>query len=81
MNPTISAVLRNLSRSLKPTGMLVLDVMGKEVQARTWKKSVCTDLAGDSLVLQRLELLDGWSRVHSDWTLIKDGRAKTYNFE
>ena len=74
-------VLRNIHRSLKDAGVLVIDVLGKERLARTWQSAICSPLADGSLLLQRPQLRDDWSRILSEWTLIKDGRTRTFNFE
>ena len=74
-------VLRNLHQSLKPTGVLVIEVLGKERLARTWQSAICTELPDGSLVVQRPQLQDDCCRVHADWTLIKDGHARSFTFE
>jgi SAM-dependent methyltransferase len=74
-------VLRNIHESLKETGVLVMDVIGKERLARIWQNAMCTKLADGSLFLQRPQLRDDWSRVLSEWTLIKDGHARSCSFE
>ena len=33
------------------------------------------------MLVQRPTLLDDWTRIASEWTLIKDGRSKSFNFE
>ena len=74
-------VLRNIHRSLKDKGVLIIDVLGKEKLARTWQHAICTPLADGSLLLQRPQLRSDWSRIFSEWTLIKDGHTRTFNFE
>jgi SAM-dependent methyltransferase len=74
-------VLRNMHQSLKPTGVLVIEVLGKERLARVWQSSICTELPDGSLVVQRPQLQDDCCRVHAEWTLIKDGHARNFTFE
>lgn len=74
-------VLQNLYENLKETGVLIIEVMGKERLARTWQNAICTDLPDGSLLVQRPQLRDDWCRVSSDWTLVKDGRARSFTFE
>jgi SAM-dependent methyltransferase len=74
-------VLRNIHQSLKETGVLVIEVVGKERLARTWKDTICGKLADGSLVVQRPQVRDDWCRVSSDWILVKDGRARSFSFE
>jgi SAM-dependent methyltransferase len=74
-------VLRNIHQSLKENGVLVLEVVGKERLARTWQNAICSELADGSLVVQRPQLRDDWSRVYSEWILLKNGNARSFSFE
>ncbi|HEY6348164.1 MAG TPA: methyltransferase domain-containing protein [Candidatus Angelobacter sp.] len=74
-------VLRNLYQSLKNGGVLMIDVIGKERLARTWQSAMCFELSDGSLLLQRPQLRDDWGRVHTEWTLMKDGHTRTVSFE
>src|SRR5580765_1059910 len=69
-------VLRNIHQSLKANGTLVIEILGKERLARVWKDTMCTELADGSLVFQRPQIRDDWTRVQSEWTLVKEGRCK-----
>jgi hypothetical protein len=73
--------LRNIHLSLKENGVLVIDVLGKERLARVWKDTMCTELADGSLIYQRPKIRDDWTRIRSEWTLVKDGRAQSFTFE
>jgi SAM-dependent methyltransferase len=74
-------VLRNVHESLKENGVLVIEVVGKERLARTWQNTISSELADGSLIVQRPQLRDDWTRVYSDWLLVKDGRTRSYSFE
>jgi SAM-dependent methyltransferase len=74
-------VLRNLYLSLKDSGVLVVEVLGKERLARVWKDTMCTELEDGSLMFQRPQIRDDWTRIRSEWTLVKDGRARSFTFE
>jgi SAM-dependent methyltransferase len=74
-------VLRNLYASLKENGVLVLEMLGKERLARTWQSAMCFDLADGSLMVQRPQVRDDWSRVRSEWIVMKDGQSKRAVFE
>jgi len=75
------AVLRNIHRSLKDTGVLVLEMLGKERLARTWQSAMCMELSDGSLMVQRPQVRDEWSRVRTEWILLKDGQSKRATFE
>ena len=70
-------VLRNIHQSLKENGVLIIEVLGKERLARVWKDTMCNELADGSLIFQRPQIRDDWTRIHSEWTLVKDGTRGT----
>lgn len=74
-------VLANIHESLRSGGVLVMELIGKERLARTWQNAICTDLADGALLVQRPQLRDDWSRVASEWILIRDGEARSFSFE
>ena len=74
-------VLRNIHQSLKESGVLIMEMLGKERLARVWKDSMCNELADGSLIFQRPQIRDDWTRIRSEWTLVKDGRARSFTFE
>jgi SAM-dependent methyltransferase len=75
------SVLRNVHQSLTPGGVFVIDVISKERVARNWKDALTTEFPDGALLLQRPQVLDGWSRLRSQWTLIKNGNARAFDFE
>jgi SAM-dependent methyltransferase len=74
-------VLRNIHQSLKENGVLIIEVLGKERLARVWKDTMCNELADGSLIFQRPQIRDDWTRIRSEWTLVKDGKSRTLIFE
>lgn len=74
-------VLRNIHRSLRDNGVLVMETLGKERLARVWQSATCFDLPDGSVMVQRPQVRDDWSRVRTEWILVKEGRSKTAVFE
>jgi SAM-dependent methyltransferase len=74
-------VLANILKSLRPGGALVIDVMGKEVLARIAQPAFCDVLPDGSKLVQRAEIIDGWSRIRHEWILIRRGAARTFRFQ
>lgn len=74
-------VLRNVYKSLKENGALIIEMHGKETLARIWQSTMSTDLADGSWIVHRTQVRDDWSRVFAKWTLIKDGHAKDFTFD
>lgn len=73
------AVLRNLHTSLAPGGQVLLDVLGKEVFASWVGRPQAVDVErelGGGTVFMRDTVLDDWTRVRSDWTLVREGTAR-----
>lgn len=74
------AVLRNMFASLRPGGSCVIDVGGKEWLARIFQPTTSRLLPDGALLVQRHEIIDDWTRIRNEWTLIRKGRAKTFRF-
>lgn len=68
-------VLRNAHASLAPGGQLLIDVMGKEVLAGWIGRPQIVELDG-AYVVQRDTVLESWTRLRTDWTLVRDGVAR-----
>lgn len=73
-------VLRNVYESLKPGGVFVMELLGKERLARVWQSAICTDYPGGITVLQRPKVSDDWCKVENVWVVLKDGAYRTYRF-
>lgn len=69
-------VLRNAHDSLVPGGQLIVDVLGKEVLAGWIGRPQLVELEDGGYVVQRDTVLDGWRRLRTDWTLVRDGTAR-----
>ena len=74
-------VSRNIHQSLKDNGVLIMEMLGKERLAHVWKDTMCNELADGSLIFQRPQIRDDWTRIRSEWTLVKDGRSHSFTFE
>jgi SAM-dependent methyltransferase len=74
-------VLRNIHQSLKDNGVLIIETLGKELLARIWQKTMSTDLADGSWIVHRTQVREDWTRVYSQWTLLKDGHSRDFTFE
>src|SRR5687768_11734730 len=73
-------VLKNVYDSLRPDGTFLIDVIGKEYLARVLQPTVAADGPDGSVLVQRHEIFDDWSRVRNEWILIKGDRARTFRF-
>ena len=75
------AVLRNVHRSLRSGGALVIEIAGREALARGFQPTTSKELADGSLLFERHEVVDDWTRVKNHWVVIEDGAATTFRFE
>lgn len=72
------SVLRNVRASLKAHGALVMDVMGKEWIARHFQPTRSRSLSDGTLLIERNDVVDDWTRVDSEGILIREGRPRTF---
>ncbi len=73
-------VLRNMFANLKPGGICLIDVAGKEQIARIYQPTTSEKLPNGDLLIQRHRITDAWSRMQNEWILVRNGRAKTFKF-
>ena len=73
-------VLRRILGSLKPGGRLVMDLMGKEKLARIFQPTTSEKLEDGTLLVQRHEVFDEWSRIRNEWIFIKGSEVRTFEF-
>jgi SAM-dependent methyltransferase len=73
-------VLENVRRSLRPGGVLVMDVVSRERLARVVHPARSERAADGALLIQRHETVGDGERVHNEWTVVRDGRARAFDF-
>jgi len=73
-------VLVNIHENLKPGGACLIDVIGKEWLAKVFQPTASSTEADGTIVIQRHEVLDDWTRLKNEWIMIKDGQARTLQF-
>lgn len=73
-------VLRNMLASLRPGGACLIEVLGKEYLAKIFQPTVSTLLPDGTIVVQRHEIFDDWTRVRNEWLVIKKDRVKRFRF-
>lgn len=72
-------VLDNIFQSLKPGGVLLMELASKEILARMFEERDWRE-QGDALMLEERRVIDDWKRIWNRWILIKDGRRRDYEF-
>lgn len=71
-------VADNLFRSLKPGGVLAIEMMGKEVLARIFLARDWQELDDGTLFLQERVVKLDWTWIENRWILVKEGQRLEY---
>jgi SAM-dependent methyltransferase len=71
-------VLTNIFESLRPGGTAVIDVIGKELQGRRGDRII--NLSDGSTCVQRIQVVDEWTTLKSEWFIIRGDSARRYQF-
>jgi len=73
-------VLRNILTSLKPGGVCLIDIVGKERLAKVFQPTTSDVFPDGTNLIQRHEIFDDWTRIRNEWVLIRKGNAKAFKF-
>jgi SAM-dependent methyltransferase len=75
------ALLRTIHKNLKPGGVLVLDVMGRECVAALPCRTHWEELKDGSIHIQHAGIHPGWTKVHSHWLMIRGDQTRHFEFD
>ena len=73
-------VLENILASLEPGGACLIELLGKEHLAKIFQPTASTVLADGTMVVERHEIFDDWTRVRNEWLVIRNHRVKSFKF-
>jgi len=73
--------LRNIHFSLRPGARVVLDVMGKEILARSFIPRHWQELEAGRFWMQEREVLPGWEKMRHHWIFAGGGPRVEFEFE
>jgi SAM-dependent methyltransferase len=73
-------ILQNIFTCLQPGGACLIEVLGKEHLARILQPTISTVMPDGTILVERHEIFDDWTRVRNEWILIRNGRAKCFKF-
>lgn len=71
-------VLQNFRTSLKPGGTLLLELLGKEILARTFKPKTWQQEPDGTLILFDNKICQNWTWLEGRWMHVRDGRVDTH---
>jgi SAM-dependent methyltransferase len=73
-------VLAHAYASLKPGGVIAMEMLGKEQIARDFQERIWYPSAeGDEYLLEHHEVLDGFRGIANTWTVVRDGERQTFH--
>jgi len=72
-------VLQNIYKSLKNSGKLLIELMGKEVLARIFRERDWRDEDG-IIILEERKVAANWDLIENRWVILKDGKKHEYRF-
>ena len=73
-------VLKNICLSLKPGGVFLMDVLGKEILAGRPADTAWDPQPNDDLMVHHYDVLPGWGRIKVQWLLLKNGQTQRFEF-
>lgn len=73
-------VLQNIFSGLKPGGIVLIDVIGKERLANIFQPTSSQVLPNGTRVVELREIFDNWTRIRNEWLIIRKGRSKSFKF-
>jgi SAM-dependent methyltransferase len=73
-------MLRNAWRSLKPGGVLVMDLHGTETIALPKTPTVWREDPQGKVVIMHSQPLDDWQRMRNSWVVLDGERARRFEF-
>ena len=71
-------VLKNVYASLKPGGVFLIDLMGKERIAKIFNPRTWHRAPDGTIILEERWLEDDFSWIENKWTMIRKGRMRTH---
>lgn len=57
-----------------------MDLMGKEWLAKVFAATSSEALPDGTLLVQRREIFDDWTRIRNEWLLIREKQVKSFKF-
>src|SRR5580704_8947579 len=71
-------VLENILASLKPGGTFVFEHISKELLAGRFQPTQADTLTDGSVMIQRRNVIDDWSRIDVEWIILEGANATSF---
>jgi SAM-dependent methyltransferase len=76
-----TGVLANVFSSLRRGGVFFIDMMGKEILAKSYLPVSAEILPDGSIRVERRNIVNDWTRMLNEWTVIRKGVAKAFSLQ
>jgi SAM-dependent methyltransferase len=73
-------MLKAIRACLRPGGLFILEMLGKEIAVRDFKSAEAWERDGLSFATE-CRVVGAWEGVRNRWTITERGRAREYSFE
>jgi SAM-dependent methyltransferase len=73
-------VLQNIFQNLKPGGLFLMDILGKERLARQYQPTLVHEIEDGGLLIERPKIVDDWSGIQNEWILIQGVSVRRFYF-
>ncbi|WP_448517783.1 class I SAM-dependent methyltransferase [Pseudothermotoga sp.] len=73
-------VLRNIKKSLKSSGKLLMEMVSKEVLLRNYRDSVVSE-QGSKMLVEKHSFEPGMARMRNQWIVLEAGEYKVYSLQ
>lgn len=73
-------VLRNIRKSLKDGGKLLMEMASKEIVLKNYKDSIVSE-RDQKMLIEKHSFEPGMARMINDWIVLENGRYKIYRLE
>ncbi|HEY7337120.1 MAG TPA: class I SAM-dependent methyltransferase [Bryobacteraceae bacterium] len=74
-------LLRNVRTSLKPGGVFIMDLVGKECVAASPGKTRWEQSSDGDILIDHAEVVPGWAKLRLHWLLVKGEQARRFSFD
>lgn len=74
-------VLGKAYANLKPGGVLLMELKGRECLAPAFTPTSSEELEDGTVLVDRREIYDDWTRVKGEWILIREGNCRTFQVD
>lgn len=73
-------VLRNIKKSLREDGKLLMEMASKEIVLKNYRESIIS-VRGEKMLIERQSFEPGLARMKNDWIVLENGKYKVYTLK